>query len=196
MVMFWGLKCCGEWGIDKGLCPLGSRDEGSLYRLQQSCGQGNIFAPVCHSVQRGMSASVHAGIPHPLVADTPWEQTSPLEQTPPLGADTPQSRHPWSRHPPEQTPPGADSPQEQTSPGANTSLEQTPPQSRLPGSRPPWEQTPPWEADSGIRSMSGRYTSYWNAFLCNSKIGPPPFLGGVPLSRYTGVEICVESLND
>ena len=29
----------------------------------------------------------------------------------------------------------------------------------------PLEQTPPREADSGIRSTSGRYASYWNAFL-------------------------------
>ena len=76
----------------------------------------------------GVSASVHAGIPH----TTPPEQTPPREQTPPEqtppGADTPRSRHPQSRHPP-----GAD--------------------------------TPPREADSGIRSMSGRYTSYWNAIL-------------------------------
>ena len=34
-----------------------------------------------------------------------------------------------------------------------------PPQSRPPGA------DPPREADSGIRSMSGRYASYWNAFL-------------------------------
>ena len=92
----------------------------------------------------------------PLEADTPWsrhppEQTSPgadtpREQTAALGADTPQSRH----TPPEQTPlehpPGAD-----TSPGADTP----------PGSRPP----PPREADSSIRSTSGRYASYWNALL-------------------------------
>ena len=47
----------------------------------------------------------------------------------------------------------------------------TPPRSR----HPPWEQTPPppradtprppREADSSIRSTSGRYASYWNAFL-------------------------------
>ena len=41
---------------------------------------------------------MHAGIhtPLPLVSDTPWEQTHPRapEQTPPPGADTPQSRHP------------------------------------------------------------------------------------------------------
>ena len=45
---------------------------------------------------------------------------------------------PGSRHPPDQTPPGADTPS---------------------------EQTPPQEADSSIRSTSGRYASYWNAFL-------------------------------
>ena len=50
-----------------------------------------------------------------------------------------------------------------------TTPKQTPPEQTL-----PWEQTPPFpreqtplpqEADSGIRSMSGRYASYWNAFL-------------------------------
>ena len=60
---------------------------------------------------------------------------------------------PGSRHPPlEQTPP----------------WEQTPPQSRHNPleQTPPWEQTPPpQEAGSGIRSISGRYASYWNAFL-------------------------------
>ena len=35
-----------------------------------------------------------------------------------------------------------------------------------PGRHPPrTRQTPPREADSSIRSMSGRYASYWNAFL-------------------------------
>ena len=49
----------------------------------------------------------------------------------------------WDAHPP----PGADTP----------SREQTPPH--------PGADTPLWEADSGIRSTSGRYASYWNAFL-------------------------------
>ena len=35
------------------------------YRPQRSCGQGNIFTPVCYSVHRGGSPSVHAGIPPP-----------------------------------------------------------------------------------------------------------------------------------
>ena len=34
MVMFWGLKGKGEWGSDKGLCPLGSRDEGSFVAVK------------------------------------------------------------------------------------------------------------------------------------------------------------------
>ena len=71
-------------------------------------------------------------------------------------------------------PPGAD-----ISPGADTPWEQTQPQSRHPpGSKlrhtvnewpsrhpPQSRHTPPREADSGIRSMSGRYASYWNIFL-------------------------------
>ena len=37
-----------------------------------------------------------------------------------------------------------------------------------PGKHPPQKHTPPREADYGIRSMSGRYASYWNAFLFES----------------------------
>ena len=112
-----------------------------IYRPQRSCGQGNIFTPVCHSVHRAWSASVHAGIP-------------PLEQTPPLPRQTSsQSRHP----PPRADPPGADTPQEQT---PHPRSRHHPPHPR--------EQThtpPPQEADSSIRSMSSQYASYWNAFL-------------------------------
>ena len=77
------------------------------------------------SVHRGVgvSASVHAGIPHPPGADTPQEQTHLPEQTPPT---PPRSRHP----------PGADTPPEQTPP--------TPPRSRHPPrAATPLEQTPP-----------------------------------------------------
>ena len=77
------------------------------YWLQRSCGQGNIFTPVCHLFcSQGGSASVHAGIP-------------PLEQTPPR-ADT----HPWGQTPPEQT----HTPWEQTPPlpGADPPGKQTP----------------------------------------------------------------------
>ena len=70
-------------------------------------------------------------------ADTPQKK-----QTPPQEADTPQK---------------ADTPQEQTP---------TPPKRQTPqeADTPPKKQTPP-EAGSGIWSMSGRYASYWNAFL-------------------------------
>ena len=72
-----------------------------------------------------------------------WDIPLPPEQTPPSG----------SRHPPRSRPPlGADTP-------------------------PPWEQTPsleqtppPREADFSIRSTSGRYASYWNAFLLQSNL--------------------------
>ena len=81
------------------------------YRPQRSCSQGNIFAPVCHSVHRGV-----------VCLSACWD-TTPREQTPPR-VDTPQNRHP----PRAETPP---------------SRKQNPP-------------PPIWEADSGIRSMSGR----------------------------------------
>ena len=72
------------------------------YWPQQSCGQGNIFTPVCHSVHRG-SASVHAGIP----PTNPPEGRPPGRQTP-LGGRPPGSRHPLGGRPPRrQTPPGS-----------------------------------------------------------------------------------------
>ena len=73
------------------------------YRPQRSCGQGYVFTRVCDSVNRGQSASAHAGIPPPTQ-----------------------------------------------------------------------------EADPGIRSMSSRYASYWNAFLLIANKFPPYFF----LSNY------------
>ena len=110
------------------------------YRPQRSCGQGNIFAPVCHYVHRGEGVVSHKVLRQ--------------RQNPPPGQGThPQSRPP----PPDQT---------------HTPLNQTPPpQTRhtppLDKAHPPTRHSPPppREADSGIRSTSGRYASYWNAFL-------------------------------
>ena len=98
-----------------------------------------MFLQVCVILfTGGVSASVHAGIPHPPGADTPWEQTP----------------H-WSRHPPrtKYTPPGLSTP-----PGTKY----TPHGTKY---TPMGLSTIPPEADSGIRSTSGRYASYWNAFL-------------------------------
>ena len=118
----------------------------NIYRPQRSCGQGNIFTPVCHSVHRGsVCLSTCWDTTPPTGADTHLEQTSPWQQTPP-----------GSRH---THPPGADTaPQNRHPSGGDTPL-----------SRPPWSRHPPRadppEADSDIGSMSGRYASYWNAFL-------------------------------
>ena len=125
-----------------------------------------------------MSASVHAGIhnqppgpdPQGEWCIPPWDQAHP-----PPRADIHPSRHPpWDQaHPPEQThtplpPRTRHIPPEQTAPpGADTPQTRRTPQSRHPPrSRPPWESPPhPREADCIIRSTSGRYASYWNAFL-------------------------------
>ena len=98
----------------------------------------------------------------------------------PLGADTPRGRPPWtpdtplfeqtifsSRHPPGQIP-RSRNPCQQTSPRSrHPPGPDTPPSRHTPREQtPPWKQTPlPRKADSGIRSTSGRYASYWNAFL-------------------------------
>ena len=59
-------------------------------------------------------------------------------------------------------PPGADSPPKQTQPPRSR---HPPPHSQEEAL--PQEQTPPPESGSGIQSMSGRYASYWNAYLFN-----------------------------
>ena len=118
----------------------------ACYRPQPSCGQGNIFTSVCHSVHRGGGVSE---------ADPPGRHTHP-----PPRAGTPQTRHPpRTRHPP-----GRHTPPWQAPPWAGTPLGRHTPQQTPPG------PDPPREADASIRSMSGRYASYWNAFLLTCKI--------------------------
>ena len=73
-------------------------------------------------------------------------------------ADTPLGRHP----------PWTDTPQ-QTHPLADTPLDRHPPADTPPGQTPPGQTPPadtPW-ADTSPRDCyySGRYASYWNAFL-------------------------------
>ena len=139
----------------------------------------------------------HPKTRHTPGADTP-QSRHPLEQTPPQDQTPPGSRPPWSRHPLGQTPPSrpppeADTPLEQTPPRTDTPWGRNPPKTRHPlrsrhprnrhplsrhppQSRPPRADTPPEqippppEADSGIRSTSGRYASYWNAFLLKWKL--------------------------
>ena len=86
-------------------------------------GQGNVFTGICHSVNRGVSASVDAGIHTPLGADTPLPQSTP-----------PWSRHPsWTRHPPDQTPQTRHPPDQTHPPGTR----------HIPQSRHPLDQTSP-----------------------------------------------------
>ena len=111
-------------------------------------GQGNVFTGVCDSVHRGGGC-----LPQCMLG-----YCRPPEQRPPPGPDPLwEQTPPRADIPPEWRPPGADTPPEQTPPRDQTPPEQTPPL--------PLGQDPPWEADASIRSMSGRYASYWNAFL-------------------------------
>ena len=76
---------------------------------KRSLGQGNIFAPVCHSVHRGGYLGRYtpqAGTPQPQ-AGTPPGQV-PLWQVHPSGRYTPPGRYPSGQVPPPLvgTPPG------------------------------------------------------------------------------------------
>ena len=114
---------------------------------------------------------------HPPGADTP-QGRHPQEQTPPPKADPPRAdkpqeqtppqkrKPPKSRHPPKaDTPPKADPPKSRHLP-----KKQMPAKSRHPpppSRHPPRADIPPPREAPGIWSMSGRYASYWNAFLFN-----------------------------
>ena len=103
------------------------------YRPQRSCGQGNIFTPVCHSVNRGRgSASMHAGIPTkpPRTRQTPPVRHQPPRPHRPPRSDTPPPTPPGS----DTNPPGSDPPRSDT----------TPPR---PGRPPGSDSTPPDQAD-------------------------------------------------
>ena len=124
-----------------------------IYRPQRSCGQGNIFTPVCHSVHRG-------GLPHCMLGCHP-----PAKETPPAREAPLPRRPPRRRHPPaKETPPRRRHPWKEAPPQKETPLE---------GGIPLWKEAPPPREASprkghpppGTRSMSGRYASYWNAFL-------------------------------
>ena len=121
------------------------------YRPQRSWAKVMFLQASIILLTGGVSASVHAGIP------PPGNHTPPGADTPP-GPDTPGIRHPpGTRHPRDQTPPRADT----HPPGADPPGPDTHPQS----THPPQSTPPPPGKDSGIRSTTGRYASYWNVFL-------------------------------
>ena len=126
------------------------------YRPQRKCGQGNVFTGVCLSTG-GVPASVHAGMPYPPDQGDP---PSGPGRPPHYQADPPgpgRHRPGPGRHPPR---PGRPPWDQADPPGPGRSPWGQADTSPGPG-RPP----SPREADSSIRSTSGWYASYWNAFL-------------------------------
>ena len=139
---------------------------------KRSLGQSNLFTPMCHSVHEGGEGGLAQlppisrpgggqtplGRPHPLDADPQgkpldadpqanlWMQTPPWGLADPLDAD---------RCRVGQTPPGLGRPPPRVG--------QTLPQS---WADPPGLGRPPHP----IRSASGQYASYWNAYLSFYKI--------------------------
>ena len=79
------------------------------YRPQRSCGQGNIFTPVCHSVHRGGVSSRENPPPPrrtPQQGEPPARETPPGKENPP-GRETPNPLPtPGRPPPPGRTPPG------------------------------------------------------------------------------------------
>ena len=93
-------------------------------------------------------------------ADTPWTDTSPGRHPP--------GRHPWADTLWADTPPGIHPPQADTPLGRTLPLGRHPP-----GQTTPWADTPGQTLPLGRHPpadgyCSGRYASYWNAFLFES----------------------------
>ena len=111
-----------------------------------------LHLSVIHSVHRG-----GVGLPQCMLGYHPWSRP-PREQTPPQTRQTPL---------PEQTPPPRDQADTPLDQADTPQTRQTPPG---PGRHPPRTRPPsPREADCSIRLTSGRYASYWNAFLFEDK---------------------------
>ena len=124
------------------------------YRPQRSCGQGNIFTPVCHSVHGGAC----------LRQTPPREQTPPRKQIPPGQAHPPPPRQ---AHPQAGTPPRAGTPPWQAPPWEGTPWAGTPPRAGTPPGRrgtPPRQVTPP---------QAGNPQFFFYLFFIFGDIPPP-----------------------
>ena len=142
------------------------------YRPQRSCGQGYVFTRVCDSVHRGglRRNPPGPGRNPPEPGRTPGPRRTPLDQgEPPLDQGEPP--HPGPRRTP---PPGTKkkplgTKENPPRPGRTPPTRENPPDQGEPPAgtkeNPPWPGRPPREEDCSILSMSGRYASYWNAFL-------------------------------
>ena len=128
------------------------------YRPQRSCGQGNVFTGVCLSTGgEGVCLSACWDAIPPRTRETPpgpgrppWDQADPPRDQ----VDPPRpGRPPWDQ---------ADPPGTRQAPLGSG----RPPRTR----QTPQPPHPPREADSSIWSTSGRYASYWNAFLLIDRV--------------------------
>ena len=82
------------------------------YRPQRSCGQGNSFTLVCHSVHGGVSSRENP----PCQGEPPREQTPPCQGDPPgPGRPLPGTRPPNTCPPPPPEPGRPPPPRKQTS---------------------------------------------------------------------------------
>ena len=129
------------------------------YQPQRSCGQGNVFTGVCLSTV-GCLPQCMLGCQTPRTRQGEPLQTTQIPQTrenPPRPGRTPldQGEPPGSGR---ENPPGPGrTPPDQ---GETPPDQGDPPQTR---ENPPDQGEPP--GPGSIRSTSGRYASYWNAFL-------------------------------
>ena len=124
-----------SWFID---CPF-------ITARKRSLGQGNMFTGVCLSTG-GVPDQVHPGTRYTPRSRHPQEQTPPLEQTPPSSKHLPGSKHPPRADTPQQQTPslGADTPQADTHQEQTSPWEQTPPGADTThGSRHPQSRHPP-----------------------------------------------------
>ena len=143
------------------------------YHPQRSCSKVMfLHLSVSHSVHRGMRCLSPPLGRHPQTPPSgtnprqtpPWQ--APPQQIPPIPI---QGRHPPQQTPPSQTPPARHSPNRHPLPQIDTLWTDTPwsdtphVDNRL--GKSPTRQTPPPIPPSPSGHCSGRYASYWNAFL-------------------------------
>ena len=148
--------------------PKFSRFHALFYRPQRSCGQGNVFTGVCLSTGGGGGEGVCLSACLDAITPPPDGGTPPDGEPPPRGPGRPP---PDGGTPPDGEPPPRDQADppgtRQTPPWMEESprMENLPPPPRTRQTPPRGTRQTPREADSSIRSTSGRYASYWNAFL-------------------------------
>ena len=102
----------------------------NFYRPQRSCGQGNIFTPVCHPVHRGGGSPAGRTPPRPGRTPPGPGRTPPLR----LGRPLPGTRE---NHPP------PDQGEPTHPPGTRENPPPTPGRNRGPGRTPPRDQGDP-----------------------------------------------------